>query len=298
MKKHITVLTTEAVSALQLQPQSVVVDATYGAGGHAKEICKILRSKGTFIGIDADPDALTDSDLHKLKSGPTIHLINDNFVNLDKILESLEINEADAILADLGWRTDQFEDGGKGFSFTSDEPLLMTYGDPETYLFTAHDIVNGWKEEDIANVLYGYGDERFSRRIAKAIVASRAVSEINTALRLSMIIESAVPHFYRKGKTHPATKSFQAIRIAVNDELSYLETFIDKAASFVAVDGIIAIISFHSTEDRIVKLKFKELASSGEFQIITKKPITASVEELSNNPRARSAKLRVIKKVE
>jgi len=298
VKKHITVLTTEAVDSLSLRPDSVVVDATYGAGGHAKEICKILSSKGTFIGIDADPDALSDSDLHKIKSGPAIHLINDNFVNLDTILESLEINEADAILADLGWRTDQFEDGGKGFSFTSDEPLLMTYGDPENYLFTAHDLVNEWEEENIANVLYGYGDERFSRRIAKAIVENRKISAIDTAKRLSEIIESAVPHFYRKGKTNPATKSFQAIRIAVNDELSYLEAFIDKAVSLVAVGGIIAIISFHSTEDRIVKLKFRELAKTENFELLTKKPIAASDEELSANPRSRSAKLRVIKKVE
>ena len=294
--KHITVLKKEAVEALALQSNSIVVDATYGAGGHASEICKFLSKEGTFIGIDADETSLKDSALLKAKSGPKLHLVNDNFANLEEILSSLHINEVDAVLADLGWRTDQFTDGGKGFSFSSDEPLLMTYGEPNDYLFTAHDIVNSWKEEDIANVLYGYGEERYSRRIAKAIVENRKSESIETASALAGIIESAVPHFYRKGKTHPATKSFQALRIAVNDELSKLESFIDTTVAHLAQNGTLAIISFHSIEDRIVKLKFRELASTDEFEILTKKPLTASDEELLANPRSRSAKLRVLRK--
>ena len=296
--KHITVLKNEAVEALALQSQSIVVDATYGAGGHASLICKILGKKGTFVGIDADNTSLRESNLLKIKSGPKVHLVNDNFANIEEILSSLHIKKVDAILADLGWRTDQFTDGGKGFSFSSIEPLLMTYGNPEDYLFTANDIVNNWKEEDIANVLYGYGEEKYSRRISKAIIEARKTAVIETASDLAEIIKSAVPHFYRKGKTHPATKSFQALRIAVNDELSKLELFIDTAITHLAPNGVIAIISFHSIEDRIVKLKFRELATSGEFEILTKKPITASEEELLANPRARSAKLRVLKRVD
>jgi 16S rRNA (cytosine1402-N4)-methyltransferase len=295
--KHITVLQKEAVAMLSLQLDSVVVDATYGAGGHAKLICAELGREGTYIGIDADKKALEESLLPELENGPAIHLVNDNFANLDEILSSLHIKAGDRILADLGWRTDQFTDGGKGFSFSSDEPLLMTYGDPQQYVFTAYDIVNSWDEENIADVLYGYAEERHSRRIAKAIVDARKITEIKTAAQLSKIIEQSVPGFYRKGKINPATKTFQAMRIAVNDELGKLEQFITSALNSLRPNGVLAIISFHSLEDRIVKLRFRDYGKTDEFELLTKKPIVASREELLQNPRARSAKLRVIKKI-
>jgi 16S rRNA (cytosine1402-N4)-methyltransferase len=294
--KHITVLQSEAVSALELSPNYIVVDATFGAGGHGKLICEQLGKEGVYIGIDADATAFAENTLEDRSNGPRVHLVNDNFANLNNVISSLHIKEVDAVLADLGWRTDQFTDGGKGFSFNGDEPLLMTYGDPEKYTFTAYDIANSWEEENIADVLYGYAEERHSRRIAKAIVEARRSGEITTSLQLANIIEEAVPHFYRKGKIHPATKTFQAMRIAVNDEFGTLETFIKQALNHLAPQGILAIITFHSLEDRIVKLRFREYAQTDSFQILTKKPIVASREELLQNPRARSAKLRVIQK--
>jgi 16S rRNA (cytosine1402-N4)-methyltransferase len=296
--KHITVLQMEAIDALALKSNSVVVDATYGGGGHARLICEKLDSHGVYIGIDADKTAFLSNSLDKEKNKPTIHLINDNFSNLDKILSSLHIEKVDAILADLGWRTDQFTDGGKGFSFQIDEPLLMTFGDAENYLFTAYDIVNSWNEEDIANVLYGYGDERYSRKIARAIVLARALGPIETSGQLAEIIAKSIPKSPFKKGINPATKSFQAIRIAVNDELGTLDTFINKAVEYLALEGRLAIISFHSIEDRIVKLRFKDLVATGKFELLSKKPITATEEELDQNPRARSAKLRIIRKIE
>jgi 16S rRNA (cytosine1402-N4)-methyltransferase len=296
--KHITVLQSEAVAALTLSKSSVVVDATFGAGGHAKLICEQLGPKGVYIGMDADKTAFEGNTLEGKQAGPTIHLVNDNFANLSDVLGSLHIKKVDAVLADLGWRTDQFTDGGKGFSFSADEPLLMTYGAPEKYTFTAYDIVNSWQEENIADVLYGYAEERMSRRIAKAIVMARKKAKITTAAALAAVIESAVPAFYKKGKIHPATKTFQALRIAVNDELGTLERFISAASSLLAPQGTLAIITFHSLEDRIVKLRFRELAQSEGFSLVTKKPIIATRAELLANPRARSAKLRVIKRTE
>ncbi|HMO77804.1 MAG TPA: 16S rRNA (cytosine(1402)-N(4))-methyltransferase RsmH [Candidatus Paceibacterota bacterium] len=296
--KHITVLQTEAIKGLELKEKDVVVDATYGAGGHAKLICAKLGSKGKYIGIDADATALINGKENlERKGGPEIHLVHDNFANLTAALSSLHINRVDRILADLGWRTDQFTDSNKGFSFNADEPLLMTYGSPEQYLFTAHDIVNSWDEENIADIIYGYGEERNSRRIAKAIVTARERTPIMTSGQLAEIVLQVAPPFARKGKIHPATKTFQALRIAVNDELQKLEQFISASLTTLASDGILAIITFHSLEDRIVKLRFKEAVVNGQYQLLTKKPITASAEELKENPRARSAKLRLIKKL-
>ncbi len=294
--KHITVLKETAVETLALKPNSIVVDATYGAGGHAERIYSLLSNKGTYIGIDADKTALEQSSLSSMKDGPKVHLINDNFQNLSEIIGSLHIKQVDAILADLGWRTDQFTDGGKGFSFSADEPLLMTYGDPETYPFTAYDIVNSWDEENIADIIYGYAEERHSRRIAKAIVEARRRAKILTAADLAKVIEGSVPGFYKNGKINPATKTFQALRIAVNDELGTLERFISAALSLLAPGGRLAIITFHSLEDRVVKLRFRDAAKTDDFRLIIKKPLTATREELLENPRARSAKLRVIEK--
>lgn len=294
--QHITVLKQEAVALLPLRPNSVVVDATYGAGGHASRICEKLDPTGIYIGFDADSSAFENSFLHTLKNAPQYHLIHKNFSDITEIVRSLHIQKVDAVLADLGWRTDQFTDGGKGFSFSSEDPLLMTYGASEEYLFTAYDIINGWAEEDIANVLYGYGEERYSRRIAKLIVTERKKQKITTALQLAEIIARAVPAGYRKGRTHPATKSFQALRIAVNDELQALQTFLGAATELLTSGGVLAVISFHSLEDRIVKQAFRTLALTDDFTILTKKPIVASDEELSANPRARSAKLRAIQR--
>lgn len=291
---HKTVLLHEAVEGLLLSGEDIVVDATFGSGGHAREILSSLSKDGTYVGIDADATAFEGTSLGTAKA--KIHLVNDNFRNITEILRSLHIDKVDAILADLGWRMEQFSDGGKGFSFNKDEPLTMTFGDPTDYPFTAHDIVNDWDEKTLANIMYGYAEERFSRRIARAIVLARKNSIISTTKQLVEIIENAVPKQYLNKKAHPATKTFQALRIAVNDELGVLEEFIKQA--FIRLDegGRLAIITFHSIEDRIVKQSFKALVAEERGELITKKPIAPGADELKENSRARSAKLRIITK--
>lgn len=291
--KHITVLQREAIEALALNPQSVVIDATYGAGGHATAIMTRLGKQGKYLGIDIDATAL------KVGPPPGVAeavLVQGNFRAIETIATDRHLTPT-AILADLGWRTDQFTDGGKGLSFAADEPLVMTFGNPAEYAFTAHDIVNEWAEEALADIFYGYADERYARRYAKAIMAARLNGVIASARELADIIVSATPR--RPGpppRIHPATKVFQALRIAVNDELGALEDFIMGAVAVLAPEGRLAIISFHSIEDRIVKQRFRSLAETDEFRILTKRPITASPEEIAVNPRARSAKLRIISK--
>lgn len=294
--KHITVLRDEAVAALQIQRDSVIVDATLGAGGHASEILKQLGKEGIYIGLDADPSAIAEAKV-LLSGEAVIHLVHRNFSQLPAVLQELQIEAVDGILADLGWRSEQFTQEGKGFSFNDTKGLLMTYGAPEDHLFTASDIVNGWDEEDIANVIYGYGEERYARRIAKAIVLARKETAIANAVQLAEIVSQAVPAMYRRGKINPATKTFQALRIAVNDEFLVLEQFIARAWSALASGGRLAIITFHSLEDRIVKHSFRSLAQDQQGILVTKKPLLPTTEEIITNPRARSAKLRVIEKI-
>jgi 16S rRNA (cytosine1402-N4)-methyltransferase len=294
--QHTTVLLHEAVMGLELSPKDTVVDATFGSGGHAREIATHLDSDGLYIGIDADASALQIEKVGEVQS--RVELVNDNFKNLTEVLSSLHIEKVDAILADLGWRMEQFADGAKGFSFQHDGPLHMTFGNPEDYLFTAADIVNEWEEENIADVLYGYADERFSRRIAKGIVEARKIAPIKTTFELVQVIEQSLPKVVLRKRLHPATKTFQALRIAVNDELTVLHQFIKDGFAALKPGGRMAIITFHSIEDRVVKHSFRELALGEDAELVTKKPIIPSEEELSANPRARSAKLRIIKKVQ
>ncbi len=290
--QHITVLQQEAVDGLMLSPQDTVVDATFGSGGHAREILKRLDSKGAYIGIDADETALT---AQTFETKATTHLVNENFRNIAQILSSLHITCADAILADLGWRMEQFSEGGKGFSFMHDEPLHMTFGDPSKSEFTAHDIVNEWAEDSIADIIFGYGEDRAARKIAKAIVAARKAGPIATTKQLVDAIESVFPKLHYR-KVNPSTKTFQALRIAVNDELGALEQFLKDGFAALAPSGRMAIITFHSLEDRVVKHYFRELKDANIAILETKKPIVPSPLELKQNPRARSAKLRIIQK--
>jgi 16S rRNA (cytosine1402-N4)-methyltransferase len=292
--QHKTVLLHEAVDALELSGSDTVVDATFGSGGHAIEICKHLDKKGCYIGIDADETALDQSKLKDVS--PQIHLINDNFGNITNILKSLHIEKVDGILADLGWRMEQFADGDKGFSFQHEGPLHMTFGKPEDYAFTAYDIVNDWEEHVIADIIFGYADERFARRIAKAIVEARKLETIQTTTQLAGIVEYALPRAAKKGRIHPATKTFQALRIAVNEELSVLETFLKEGFAALEPGGRMAIITFHSIEDRVVKHSFRELKDAGLATLTPRKPLVPSEEEQKENSRARSAKLRIITK--
>ena len=298
MKTHITVLEKEAVDALALSSDAIVVDATLGAGGHSQRIATKLGINGTLIGIDADKTAI-EAAKDLFKDVPcTVRLVEGNFRTLHDQLVLLHIEDVDAILADLGWRMEQFSGNGKGFSFQVDEPLLMTYGDASQYPFTAYDIVNEWKEEQIMNVLKGYGEERYAKRIAQGIVKARESARIETTAQLVAVIETSVPAMYRRGRIHPATKTFQALRIAVNDELEALEHFIAQSIEALKDGGRLAIITFHSIEDRIVKHLFRTYAQNQKGTVVTKRPITATDEELAVNKRARSAKLRIFEKHE
>ena len=276
-------------------PTEWYLDGTLGGGGHARAIAKAMKGKLNVVGLDLDPRAVRRAD--ELLRGEAKRLIveRESFRNLDKVLDQHGIQAVDMILLDLGLSSDELEASGKGFSFLKDEPLVMTFGTPTDYAFTAKSIVNGWKEGDIANVIFAYGEERFGRKIARAIVAYREKKSIETSAELAEIVKSAVPPFYRRGKVHPATKTFQALRIAVNDELKALEEAVAKGYARLAPKGRMAIISFHSLEDRIVKTAFRAYANEGDV-LITKRPIRPTDQEAAENPRSRSAKLRIIKK--
>lgn len=296
---HKTVLLHESVDALNLTKGGIYVDCTAGAGGHTEEIVKRMNDQVKVIGLDLDEDALKRSEERikntNLKSDVLWRL--SNFRNFNTVLSEEKIEKVDGFLLDLGFSSYQIEDSGRGFSFLRDEPLEMTLqksAGPAD--ITAKMIVNEWSEESIANIIYGYGNERFSRRIAREIVSEREKEPIETTSRLVEIIENAVPFFYKKGRIHPATKTFQALRIAVNDELGALEEFLEKSFDFLNKDGRIAIISFHSLEDRIVKNFFRKKKDEEEGVLVVKKPIVPKDEELKENPRSRSAKLRIIQK--
>ena len=292
--QHTTVFPVTAVDALSLSAHSIVVDATLGNGGHTREIAKRLTPPGCVVGFDVDPKAIRDAKQWKAKLGVELTLIHANFVELASFVA---VESVDAILADLGWRMEQFTDEQRGFSFANDGPLLMTYGESSTYAFTATDIVNSWSEESIANIIKGYGEERFAQRIAATIVKSRKEVAITSSCQLAAVISSAIPKRFHSPRIHPATKSFQALRIAVNDELQAVEKFIDVAWSRLVSGGRLAIISFHSLEDRIVKHRFRELKQAGVAILPYSRPIVPDEIERHDNPRSRSAKLRTIKKL-
>lgn len=285
----------EVLAALAVQPSDTVVDATLGGAGHFAGLLAALGEGGVIIGIDADPAAVERGReayaLDRRPERPVAHLVNDNFRNLARILERLGIGRVDKILFDLGWSGYQIA-APRGFSFQNDEPLLMTYGEGGE---TAADIVNSSSEETLADIIFTYGEERFARSIAHAIVAARGQERILTTGALVEAIETGVPAWYRKGKTHPATKTFQALRIAVNDEIGALHDGLAAALSALAPGGRLAVISFHSIEDRIVKNALRDAAQAGQGTA-SKKPIAPSRTELLHNRRARSAKLRVFER--
>ena len=297
---HIPVLLHEAVEYLtkpflgsRVAPW--YLDGTLGGGGHTRAIASALSRNVSIIALDRDPLAVKRAEENLRGEAKRLIIENDDFRNLDKCLAKHGIQAVDMILLDLGISSDELETSGRGFSFQKDEPLHMTMGDPAKHPFTAKTIVNEWQEEDIANVIYAYGEEGFSRRIAKAIVAAREKKSIETSAELAEIVKMSVPAFYRRGKTHPATKTFQALRIAVNDELKALEEGLSRSIEHLNPGGRLAVISFHSLEDRIVKNFFKELDKK-KGKILTKKPIKPSAQEIAENPRSRSAKLRVFEK--
>jgi 16S rRNA (cytosine1402-N4)-methyltransferase len=294
---HVSVLLQEVIDGLELRDGDVYLDATVGSGGHMEEVWQKMKEGVVLAGIDADEMSLSIAKERLDLAGAKAKLATLNFRNIDKAPEILGIGNPTKILFDLGWSSDQFDEGGRGFSFQKDEPLIMTFkseaGEEDT---TAYDVVNKWSEENLADVLYGYGEEKYARRIAKAIIAAREEKTIETSKELAEIVKSAVPVFYRFGRIHPATRTFQAIRIAVNDELQALEEGIKNGFEILGNGGRMAVISFHSLEDRIVKNFFKSLVTENKGEFINKKPITAGEEEISKNPRSRSAKLRILQK--
>lgn len=292
--RHETVLLNETVRGLLLKSGDTAVDATVGTGGHAEKIARTIGPTGTLLLIDIDEHSITRS-RERLHGVPAkLIFMRGNFRNLKALAKEAGVTSAEGILFDLGWHAEQLA-AGRGLSFASDEPLLMTLG-TETANLTAKDIIEDWDEEEIARIIRSYGEERFAGRIARAIVEARTKRPIGTARELADIVSRAVPGFYRRGRLHPATRTFQALRIAVNDELDALSEAIAHALELVSPGGRLAVISFHSLEDRIVKQAFRRAEDEGAGIRITKRPIVPSLKERTGNPRARSAKLRIFEK--
>lgn len=297
---HVPVLLKEVLEWSQIEAGHVFVDGTLGGGGHAREVVKRLGMGGRLIGVDRDPVAIdrVRADLTSwfesssiAEDGPRIDLVCDSYASMTSILDGLSIPKVDRILLDLGLSSDQLADSQRGFSFKQDGPLDLRF-DP-TSGPSASELMARLPEEELANLIYRYGEERFSRRIAKGIVWARRGRPIETTRQLYDLIHRSVP-----GRTHgridSATRTFQALRIAVNSELKHLETALESLPSLLAPEGRLLIISFHSLEDRMVKNAFR---SSPLLENLTKKPIIPSLAEVGRNPRSRSAKLRVAQRI-
>lgn len=295
---HIPVLLQESIEGLALKEGGVYIDCTTNRGGHSLEIAKKIGKEGTLICIDLDKEALKEAkkEIILLKNAPSVHFVHSNFRHILSILQELKITHVDGVLADLGLSSQELDESKRGFSFRFDEPLIMTYdANPGEDMTTAYDIVNYWSESTIADILYGFSDEAYRGRIAKAIVKKRNEKEIKTTFELVEIISSAVPIMYRHKKTHFATKTFQALRMAVNDELGSINDLIVSLPEILKSKGRACIITFHSTEDRIVK---QGLRSKNEtLKPITKKAIIPGKKEIEDNPRARSAQLRIVERI-
>lgn len=301
--KHVPVLLKESVEALNLHEgqtlptgRQVFVDGTLGSGGHSAEVLRRFGDAVEIIGLDRDEEAITRT--AKVLSAPNVFLRNESFRNIDRVLSGLGISKVDAILLDLGISSNQIEESGRGFSFLKDEPLLMTMAAaPEENSLTARTILNTWDEGALELILRGFGEEKFSRRIAREIVRRREAKPFETTFELVEVIKSATPLAYHRGRIHPATKTFQALRIAVNEELTALGEGLEKGFELLNSKGRLVVISFHSLEDRIVKNFMKEKVKKGLGEALNKKPIVPTDEEMKENPRSRSAKLRVIEKI-
>lgn len=298
MPSHIPVLAQEVAELLQLKPGDVVIDTTLGAGGHSQVILEKISPKGTLIGIDKDEDAIriANYNLSSFKSQNQLVTVCNSYTALDSIFSTAikggRCSEPDGILFDLGLSSLQLE-GDRGFSFLRDAPLDMRFG--QNAELTAEDIVNSYPVDKLADILWQFGEERDSRKIARAILEARKKGRITTTGELVDIVTRAKGG--RRGKINPATLAFQALRIAVNDELSAIMETLPKAIKLLSPGGRLAVISYHSLEDRIVKNIFREAARDEVVKLITKKPIKPSFGEIKTNPRSRSAKLRVIEKI-
>ena len=293
--EHVPVLLNEAIDGLALKAGDTLVDATLGAGGHSSEIIRRYGSGMRMIGFDLDSHAMEKATKTVEEAGGQVLGIHSNFRYMEEKVKEEGIESVDGVLFDLGVSSMEFGASGRGFSFKYDEPLLMTLeSHPDEDTLTAAYIVNSYREEDLANLIFEYGEEKLSRRIAKAIVMARRQKRIETTFDLVDIIRGAVPAAYRNGRLNCATRTFQALRIATNDELGALKDGIQGAWNILKPGGRIAVITFHSLEDRIVKNMFRDWKEEGT--ILTKKPIIPTEEEIHANPRSRSSKLRIIQK--
>ena len=306
---HVSVLLEECIEGLNTRPDGIYVAGTLGGAGHSSRIAARLTT-GMLIGIDRDPVALTAAGERLAPFGDRVRLVHSNFCELDTALDNLGITGVDGILLDLGVSSPQLDDGQRGFSYMADAPLDMRMNGEDA--LDAKQIVNQWSYDELKRILYDYGEERFAPRIAAAICKRREEREIETTLELVDIIRSAMPPSALREKQHPAKRSFQAIRIAVNDELGSVERVMKKAVPLLKPGGRLAVITFHSLEDRIVKNAMAEAAKGctcprefpvcvcgkkPQVKLITRKPIVSGEEELERNPRARSAKLRICEKL-
>ena len=307
--KHVSVLLNECLDNLDIKEDGIYVDCTLGGAGHSSHILKRLSDKGMLIGIDQDTDALKAAK-ERLKDYNNVKFVHSNFYNIDSILEELQIEKVDGILMDLGVSSYQLDEGERGFSYMQDAPLDMRMNRDND--FSAYDVVNKYSVDELFRVIKDYGEEKFARRIANFIVERREVKPIETTLELVDIIKDAIPAKARREGPHPAKRTFQAIRIEVNSELKILNKAIEDGVSRLNKGGRMAIITFHSLEDRIVKLKFRELADpctcpkdfpicvcgkKPTVKLISRKAIEPTKEEVDENPRSRSAKLRVLERI-
>lgn len=295
---HIPVLLHETIRLLALRPGMTVVDATFGRGGHAAHIAEAIGPTGLLIAFDADERNIAHAASKSFQSRTAF--IMGNFRKMNTLLAERGISPGavNACVFDLGLNSLQLESSGRGFSFQTDEPLVMTLeAHPGEQALTAQEIIHEWSEESLESILRGFGGEQFATRIARALVHARTRETIETTRQLADIVTQAVPPFYRRRRIHPATKTFQALRIAVNDELGALREGLVHAWEYLAPAGRLAVISFHDGEDRIVKQFFKNLVPE-KGTLLNKKPIVPSRDEVLENPRARSAKLRGIQKNE
>jgi 16S rRNA (cytosine1402-N4)-methyltransferase len=296
MTIHTAVLKKEVLQALDPKQNENFVDCTVGEGGHTEDILEKNGPSGKVLGIDLDPQQIVASHWLEAIHKDRVILVNDSYTHITEIVERKEFQPINGVLLDLGMSSAQLVRDAKGFSFQVDQGLDMRYNDETGYL-TAEKIVNEWPEDEIAEILEDYGEEKFARKIASKIVEQRKQGRIKTTFQLIELIKDATPSAYQRGRLHYATRTFQALRIAVNDELENVKKVLPQAISLLAPEGRLAVISFHSLEDRIVKRFLVEEAKNGTIKIVNKKPITANRDELNKNPRSRSAKLRVAIKI-
>ena len=296
-KLHIPVMLREVIDYLDPKPGQIIVDATLGTGGHSLEILKKITPGGRLIGIDRDEDSLAICRQRLSGFNGSYELVQANFAELDQVLEKLDIDKIDGIIFDLGISTYQLKDTERGFSFQQEGPLDMRM-DKSSYI-SAYDLVNNLNENEISHLLWNFGQERWHNRIAHLLVEERRNQPISTTSQLANLVMRAIPYRYRRSyyRIHPATRTFQAVRIAVNRELEILEGAIKKAVAILRKKARICVISFHSLEDRVIKHTFRALKAEGLINIITAKPMTPAASEVAANPSSRSSKFRVAERI-